>query len=301
MLKLTNKILPKSVKSLIAISIATVSLGISANLDAHDGNQVLAGIVLDREAEQRARDVYRRPVQTLSFFHIEPGMKVAEALPGGGWYTRILAPYLGSEGEIYGINYNDDMWPLFGFFTPERMQSMIDRTSAFPGLVSDITDNGIKTGGFTFASAPEELNGTLDRVLFIRALHNLGRFEGEAGTMTQALQAAFDLLKPNGLVGVVQHRAPASAKPDWADGSRGYLKQLDVVKAFQNAGFELVAASEMNANPKDKPGAEDIVWRLPPSFNGAGDDQAKRDALQAIGESDRMTLLFKKQGASFSH
>lgn len=298
MSKLASKIIPQLSKTLLAGCIAAFSLTISANLDAHDGNQLLAGIVLDRDAEQRARDVHRRPVQTLSFFHIEPGMKVAEALPGGGWYTRILAPYLGSEGAIYGINYNDSMWPLFGFFTEERMQSMIDRTDAFPGLVKDITNNGIAAGGFTFASAPDELKGTLDRVLFIRALHNLNRFEGQAQTMSEALAVTYDLLKSDGLVGVVQHRAPAAASPDSANGSRGYLKQLDVVKAFQDAGFELLATSEINANPKDTPEDNDIVWRLPPSFNGVGDDEAKRAAMMEIGESDRMTLLFKKQGAS---
>ncbi len=298
MSKLASRVVPKLSKTLLAGCIAALSLTMSVKINAHDGNQLLAGIVMDRDAEQRARDKYRRPVQTLSFFHIEPGMKIAEALPGGGWYTRILAPYLGSEGAIYGINYNDSMWPLFGFFTEERMQSMIDRTDAFPELVTDITDNGITTDGFTFASAPDALNGTLDRVLFIRALHNLSRFEDRAQTMSQALEVAHDLLKPDGLVGVVQHRAPATSSPERADGSRGYLKQLDVVKAFQDAGFELLAASEINANSKDQPKENDIVWRLPPSFNGVGDDEAKRAAMIEIGESDRMTLLFKKQGAN---
>ena len=96
------------------------------------------------------------------------------------------------------------------------------------------------------------------------------------------------------MVGVVQHRLPESAAAEGADGSRGYLKQSDVVAAFEAAGFELVASSEINANPKDVPGAEDIVWRLPPSLNGSAEDPEKREAMKAIGESDRMTLLFRK-------
>lgn len=271
--------------------------GNNAITAAHGGNETLAAVVLDRAADKRSRDVSRRPVQTLSFFHLEPGMKVAEALPGGGWYSEIIANYLGSEGALYGINYNDEMWPLFGFFTPERITEMSARTQAFPQLVADLTDNGIRSAGFTFATVPQTLKGTLDRVLFIRALHNLARFEEQAGTLTEALQSAHSLLKDDGMVGVVQHRAPPDAAARWADGSAGYLKQDDVVQAFEEAGFELVAQSEINRNEKDKPTESENVWRLPPSLNGSADNPDKRAEFEAIGESDRMTLLFKKKGA----
>lgn len=274
---------------------------VSSHAIAHDGNRVLAGVVLDRDADQRARDQYRHPIQTLSFFHIKPGMKVAEALPGGGWYSQILAEYLGKEGELHGINYNDDMWAMFGFFSEEGIKERTASTTKFPSLVADLSNSGIKTGGFTFASTPKAANGTLDRVLFVRALHNLNRFEAKAGTRTQALKVAFDLLKPDGLVGVVQHRAPESAADEWADGSKGYLKQGTLIQAFESAGFELMMTSEVNANAKDQPGENDIVWRLPPGLNGVGDDAEKRSAMLAIGESDRMTLLFKKKGAKISH
>ncbi len=262
---------------------------------AHDGNQVLAGIIMDRDAEQRARDTQRRPLQTLSFFEIKPGMKVAEALPGGGWYSRILAPYLGKDGALHGINYNDDMWPRFGFFSDERITQLVARTKEFPSMIADFTDSGITTAGFTFSTPPEGAKGTLDRVLFIRALHNLNRFESEAGTMTEALNLAHDLLNDGGMVGVVQHRAPEENSDDWANGSSGYLKQSAVISAFENAGFELVASSEINANEKDVPTEDDFVWRLPPSLNGSSDDPEKRAAMEAIGESDRMTLLFRKK------
>jgi predicted methyltransferase len=104
------------------------------------------------------------------------------------------------------------------------------------------------------------------------------------------------MLKADGLVGVVQHRAPESATDEWADGNNGYLKQSAVIDLFEKAGFELVASSEINANPRDKPGPEDDVWRLPPSLRTSKDNPELRDAMLAIGESDRMTLLFRKAG-----
>ncbi|GBL06196.1 class I SAM-dependent methyltransferase [Glaciecola sp. KUL10] len=254
----------------------------------------LNNVVDARDEATRARDQYRNPAQTIAFFQIKPGMSVAEALPGGGWYSNILANYIGSDGELHGINYVDDMWARFGFFSPERIEERIASTKAFPQTVAKYTDNGIKSSGFTFDTVPDELVGSLDRVVFIRALHNLNRFEAQANTMTNALKAAHTLLKEDGMVGVVQHRAPEANSDEWSDGSRGYLKQSSLIKTFEDAGFTLVASSEINANPKDQPTENDIVWRLPPSLNGARDDEAKRAAMEAIGESDRMTLLFKK-------
>lgn len=298
MLNIKQNKLIKNVSTLLVSSLLVAS---SALIQAHDGNQALVTSVMKREAEQRARDVHRRPVQTLSFFHVKPGMKVAEALPGGGWYSRILADYLGKDGALHGINYNDDMWAMFGFFDEEGIKGRIAATAKFPELVASFTDNGIASSGFTFASTPAAANGTLDRVLFVRALHNLNRFEEKAGTRSQALKAAYDLLKEDGMVGVVQHRAPETASDEWADGSRGYLKESAVIASFEAAGFELVMRSELNANEKDVPGEGDIVWRLPPSLNGSRDDEDKRKKMQAIGESDRMTLLFKKKGATITH
>ena len=285
----------RKITSFLVSSIILSSVSFCAfQSSAHDGNERLASIVMDRDAEQRSRDAERRPVQTLSFFDVKPGMKVAEVFPGGGWYSQILAPYLGKEGALYGINYNDDIWPRFGFFSDERIAQMTARTAAYPGMIAEFTDSGMVADGFTFGTRPKAINGTVDRVLFIRALHNLNRFEAEAGSMTEAMKVTYELLKDDGLVGVVQHRAPEQSSDDWAIGRAGYMKQSAVVSAFENAGFTLVASSEINANSKDKPTEDDIVWRLPPSLNGSSDDPEKRAAMMAIGESDRMTLLFKK-------
>jgi len=254
----------------------------------------LEQVIAARSAADKSRDGARHPKQTLEFFQLEKGMTVAEALPEGGWYTRVLAPYLGSEGSLYGVNYSDEIWPLFGFMDKDAIAKNIASTKEFPKLVKTYTDNGINVESFTFSTVPDQLYNTVDRVLIIRALHNLNRFEPSAGSLSRALSAVRIMLKKGGMVGVVQHRLPESAADEGADGSRGYLKQSDVIKMFEQAGFELVASSEINANPKDRPGPEDVVWRLPPTLSGIGDDAAKKAAMEAIGESDRMTLLFKK-------
>ena len=158
-----------------------------------------------RSAEDRARDGARHPAETLDFFKLEPGMTVVEALPGGGWYTRILAPYLGGEGALYGVNYADRMWPMFSFADEEWIASRLEETAQFPERVAEFTDNGISARGFTFESVPPKVVGTVDRVLIIRALHNLNRFEEQAGTRTRALASVRSMLKDDGLVGVVQH------------------------------------------------------------------------------------------------
>lgn len=279
---------------LLAVSgIATVLC--LPGVNAAEPEAALDAVITARSAEDRARDAHRHPAETLAFFRLQPGMTVAEVLPGGGWYTRILAPYLGSEATLYGVNYSPRTWPLFGF-GDDWVKARTAATKAFPREVAGYTDNGIEAVGTTFDNIPTEAMGTVDRVLIIRALHNLNRFEAQAGTMSQALAAIRGVLKPGGLVGVVQHRLPESAPAQGSDGSRGYLKQSTVIKLLETAGFELVDSSEINANPKDQPGPEDIVWRLPPSLSDSGDDPEKRAAMQAIGESDRMTLLFRKPG-----
>ena len=257
-------------------------------------NTDLEAAVTGRSAEDRARDAARHPAETLAFFRVTPGMTVAETLPGGGWYTRVLAPYLGGDGTLYGVNYAADMLPLFSWMSPERIEKAKADMAAFDQTVAGYTDNGISARGFAFDGVPSEVEGTVDRVLFIRSLHHLNRFEGKANTLTRALADTHAMLSAEGLVGVVQHRAPEDAPAETVLGHRGYLKQADVVAAFEAAGFELVATSEINANAADKPGPKDSVWRLPPSLRGTDDDPALKAKMQAIGESDRMTLLFAK-------
>ncbi len=270
-----------------------------ANLfnDAMSADQAAAKVKLTAVLEARsdalkARDLSRHPRETLEFFGIMPSMKVAEVLPGGGWYTQILAPYIGTEGAIYGINYADTMWPMFGFFSENMIANRIAAMDAFDEIITGIAGANMTAKGFAFDRIPASLNDSLDAVLMIRATHNLNRFEETAGTRTRALQEVYALLKPGGIVGVVQHRAPIEADNAWANGSNGYLKQQAVIEMFATAGFELVASSEINSNPNDKPSIKDSVWRLPPSLRTPPENEA---AMRAIGESDRMTLKFIKK------
>ena len=135
---------------------------------------------------------------------------------------------------------------------------------------------------------------TADAVLLIRALHNLARFEGDGGFLSAALTDVRDVLKPGGIVGVVQHEARPDMPDDWANGDNGYLKWDFVVGAMEAAGFEFVAASDLNENPLDQPTVDDKVWRLPPVMNTSRDDPALRAQMMSIGESNRMTLKFRK-------
>lgn len=298
----------KRITSALLLCTTVMTASSLAQAKAENITPQLATAIEARSAEDRARDSARHPAETLSFFKVQPGMTVAEALPGGGWYTRILANYLGAEGTLYGINYSDSMWPMFSWATEDIVKKRVAATGKFPAMVrgfskeyaelkkQDADDIAPKAAGFTFNSVPSSAVGKVDRVLMIRALHNLARFEEKAGTLSQALTAVRAMLSKDGLVGVVQHRLPESAPDQGADGSRGYLKQSYVVGMFKKAGFELVQSSEINANPKDQPGPEDIVWRLPPSLSGSKDDPKRRAAMETIGESDRMTLLFKRAG-----
>ena len=276
---------------LLVISLALT--GLIQTAYAVTETDTLNAVLASRSDEDKVRDDARQPLETLTFFQIKPGMTIAEALPGGGWYTRILANYLGQDGTLYGVNYPDSLWPMLSYASPEWIAERIAASQNFTAKVATFTDNGITAQGFTFDTVPPEVDGTVDRVLLIRALHNLNRFQQKAGTRSQALAATHAMLKQDGLVGVVQHRAPATASKEWADGNKGYLNEVAVIAMFAEAGFALVAQSEINANPMDQPSGEDSVWRLSPSLRGSNDDE-QRDAMVAIGESDRMTLLFRK-------
>lgn len=256
----------------------------------------LAAVLASQPDDVRARYPHRHPQETLEFFGIEPGMTVVEALPGGGWYSKILVQYLGPDGRLIGANYAHDMWPKFGFMDQAFIDRMATWTTDWPQEAGGWAgDAGAEVDAFDFGSMPDAFAGQADAVLLIRALHNLARFEGDGGYLTVALQDAHRVLKPGGIVGVVQHEARPDMPDEWADGSRGYLKRQFVIDRMGAAGFEFVDASDVNQNPDDQPTTEDIVWRLPPTLATSRDDPELRERMQAIGESNRMTLLFRKR------
>jgi len=259
----------------------------------------LSDVLAAQPEQTQARYVHRHPAQTLEFFGIEPGMTVMEALPGGGWYSKILLPYLGDEGALIGANYTTSMRRLFGFYTEEQLQQGETWTTEWPAKAAAWTQEAnTPVSGFIFGSLPQDMTESADAVIFIRALHNLARFEDQGGFLTAALNDAYNILKPGGVVGVVQHAIAETASDDWAKGNRGYLKQSFVIAQMEQAGFIFEEASAINANPKDQPQDGDVVWRLPPVLSGSKDNPDQAAMMQTIGESNRMTLRFRKPSAS---
>jgi len=252
--------------------------------------------VLDAQPEAvKARYQFRHPQETLEFFGIEPGMTVVEGLPGRGWYTKLLLPYLGSDGHLIGANYAQAMWPNFSFATEEFLKKNSTWLTDWPAGAEEWRgDDGATISAFEFGSLPESMAGTADVVFLARVLHNLANFEEEGGFLTDALADAFRVLKPGCTLGIVQHHARDNMSDEFADGSHGYLKKSFVIAAAEQAGFEFVAESDINANDKDQPTADDIVWRLPPSLATSAENPELKAELEAIGESNRMTLKFRK-------
>ncbi|MEM9621278.1 MAG: methyltransferase, partial [Pseudomonadota bacterium] len=201
-----------------------------------DAAGALTEILAAQPAEVQARYQYRHPAETLTFFGIQPGMTVVEALPGGGWYSKILLPYLGTDGALVGVNYATSMWPNFSFADEAFIQRVATWSTDWPAQAEGWRNaDSAPVSAFVFGELPEMMHESADAVLFIRALHNLARFDG--GFLDQAIQNAFDVLKPGGTLGVVQHEARADMPDRWASGSNGYLKKAFIIERMQAAGF----------------------------------------------------------------
>lgn len=249
----------------------------------HHGEALSAAIAHPSRAEDAKRDQFRHPSETLAFFHVAPHMKVGEYAPGGGWYSRLLGLYLAGKGQLVGIYAN----PLTATSDPARQDRIRFQAAGFPAEVAGYTGlPAERFAGMTLESIPEDQRGTFDRILVIRMLHNMLR----ANTADSEIKALRELLKDDGMLGIVQHRAKADAPWSYANGTKGYLRQQDVVDFMRINGFELVGTSEANANPADTADYPEGVWEMPPVL------RTKRADLADKGESDRMTLLFKKAG-----
>ena len=280
-------------KVLFALCTALVLAAQPASADSDK----LAAVLAAQPDEAKARYEYRHPQETIEFFGIEPGMTVVEGLPGGGWYSKILLPYLGSDGHLVGANYPLDLWPNFSFATEEFMAEMSQWLEKWPADAEEWRgEDGASSDAFWFGAMPKEMAGTADVVFFVRMLHNTWRFqsEGKGDYLDVALNDAYKALKPGGILGVVQHHARDDVSDEWANGSHGYMKKQFVIDRVVAAGFELVAESDINANDKDQPSDDDIVWRLPPTYATSRDDPELKAKLEAVGESNRMTLKFRK-------
>lgn len=270
-----------------AASIAALSLAVPAVADDHMEAKSLADVLADGEmrGEDGARDKYRNPAETLAFFRVEPTMTVVEWGPGGGWYTRVLAPWLTPQGKYVALNGDSDTATYRDRAAEARAKGWTETFKATVAKGLGVTAASV--AAYEIDEVPDEVKGTADRVLIFRSMHGL--WNGDLVDTT--LAAVRGILKDDGMVGVVQHRAPADASWKDVNPAAGYMRQADVIKLFELHGFELVESSEINANPKDPANWEGGVWTLPPVLRYGDTDRAK---YEAIGESDRMTLLFRK-------
>lgn len=230
-----------------------------------------------RDPKNTARDVYRHPRETLAFFGVQPDHTVIEISPGGGWYTEILAPYLSASGRYVAA------------MPAAPADSGGGRRNA--ALKAKLAGDAARYGKAEYrefdGKAPDfGTAGSADAVLTFRNVHNW-----VADDSAEAyFRAFFAVLKPGGTLGVVDHRAKPGTALE-AMKKSGYLTEALVIDLATRAGFTLVASSQVNANPKDDADHPNGVWTLPPSNRHDAADDA---AYQAIGESDRMTLRFRK-------
>ena len=228
-----------------------------------------------------ARDGWRHPYETLTFFGIRPDATVIELSPGAGWYTEILAPYLREHGKLI-LAADDPESPQ------EAIRASASRLRAKLEAAPALYDK-VQLGVF---APPNKLHyapaGSADLVLTFRNVHNWNEL-GDASARA-VFQSAFDSLKHGGVLGVVEHRLPANRVQD-ATTSTGYVHVDYVQHLAESVGFVLAAQSEINANPRDNADHLGGVWALPPTYANHDTDRA---AYSAIGESDRMTLKFLK-------
>ena len=239
-----------------------------------------------RPADQRARDIYRNPAETLEFFGLQKDMTVVEVWPGGGWYTNVLAPVLADSGTYIAGHWDPNM--------NERIAGAIER---FKERTSDEEIFGDVTVGVMTADRVEDVpEGEADLVLTFRNVHNWMGTEGAAEKMFERM---YDALKPGGHMGVVEHRGNPNITQD-PKARSGYVNEGYTIKMAVDAGFELVASSDINNNPNDDKDYEGRVWRLPPTLINLSDpdnrELSEEDRARniVIGESDRYTLLFVK-------
>lgn len=229
-----------------------------------------------RSEENRARDRFRNPKETLLFFGLEPHMTVVELAPGAGWYSEVLAPVLREEGQLVAA-IPDPEGPAAKY-----AKRFLDRIEDDPEVFDRVET--------VILQAPEQVtlgpDGSADMVVTFRSTHSwIKRDQAD-----DVYAAAYRVLKPGGVLGVVQHRAPEGADVT-ETAEDGYVPEASVIAVAERAGFELVERSDINANPKDDRDHPSGVWSLLPNLRV---DEEEQDRYREIGESDRMTLKFRK-------
>ncbi len=263
------------------VGFVATSFEANAHVGAHDGvNKAALAKALDaghRSSSNVARDKYRHPEGTINFFNISQDMVVGEIWPGGaGFYAEILAPYLKDKGSYHPITRDLATAGRYAKGVMRLKEKFAAHESYGPYAPVDISKEVPDIG----------MKGQFDMILTFRNVHNwsMGKYD------SPFIKAMNTALKMGGKVGVVDHRLDGN--PNEAEEIRGgYMATSYIVKLFEAHGFKLAGSSEVNANAKDDKEHPKGVWTLPPSLSNGDVDRAK---YLAIGESDRMTLLFEK-------
>lgn len=270
--------------SRIGIILATVALSLAAQADTRKLEQAIAG--KHRTPAYAERDQYRHPLQTLSLFDIQPDHTVVEVWPGGGWYTEILAPYLRDDGMLIAAHY--DAGDTQASYRPGSRENFEQKMAANKRVYGKVRVASLmfdEAAGTLAIGAAEP--ASVDRVVTFRNAHGMIA----SGVDGAAFAHFFDILKPGGKLGVVQHMA--DPEQDWRSRNIGYVGRDYVISAATKAGFVLEAEGFFNLNPLDSKRHAGGVWQLPPSLRGH-DSEAEKARYRAIGESERMTLVFRK-------
>ena len=262
-----------------AALLAFFNLPLIANDSADSGDKLTRVLNGDQRSEaNKARDMYRRPYETLTFFGLTENMTVIESWPGGGWYTEVLGPYLKDSGKLIAATYDRNP-ETQGDYYRKANQKFDDKVIAHPEVFGTVTVVGLTPDAASVLAEP----GSVDMVLDFRNAHNWIRKEPDS-----IVKAWYNALKPGGIVGIVDHRMDEGKEIAQRN---GYIHESTVIDVMERNGFKLEAKSELNANPKDTKDHPKGVWTLPPSL-ALGDQD--REKYLAIGESDRMVLKFVK-------
>ncbi len=233
-----------------------------------------------RTDKERARDGFRHPKETLAFFGLKDTMTVVELWAGGGFYTAVLAPVLAERGKLV-VTHFDPNGPPKSYETREA-KDLLARFDATPDVFGKVQRQLLPSKTFDFGP-----DASADMVVTFRSVHNWM----DDGYVDGVFAAAFKVLKPGGVLGVVEHRGkPGMTLQQIKD--NGYVPEDVVIKLGEKAGFVLAARSEINANARDTKDYAKGVWALPPALANKDVD---REKYVAIGESDRMTLRFVKR------
>lgn len=272
--------------SFVAMALVSASAFAAASTDS-----VLTEVIAGdwRSAAEKSRDAARKPIENLQFWGLKPGASVLEVQPGGGWWTRILAPYAARTGGSYTATAAD-------LANPSITEAARKGRADFAARFADEKIYGkVELVNWGATAAPLAANN-YDFILLSRVIHGWMRVEGLVDRNFASLAGS---LKPGGVLAVEQHRENPGPQDPMAES--GYVTEAFVIAAAEKAGLRLADRSEINANPKDTKDHPFGVWTLPPTritvpygSGKAPDPNFDRSKYDAIGESDRMTLRFVK-------